>query len=159
MEICVRSQQQKLRCSSDEYALMKDNLLLFHHQNMVYLQHGDDDHMVHRMEYLVSIIFSHYDQNNDGLVERDELQFMWNTMDMHHVSNDSNCTLMDMLIYDDNNEDSVLTINEFNDAFHRISETVEKQTNQVELKMRFMQWHLEIFLLVYIFEIYFVISS
>lgn len=134
MESCVKIQQQKLQCSSDEYALMKDNLLLFHHQNMVYLQHGDDDHMVHRMEYLVSIIFSHYDQNNDGLVERDELQLMWNTMDMHHVSNDSNCTLMDMLIYDDNNEDGVLTINEFNDAFHRISETVERQTNQVRWK-------------------------
>ncbi|KAL7011947.1 hypothetical protein ACKWTF_014528 [Chironomus riparius] len=131
MDSCVRSQQQKLQCSSDEYALMKDNLLLFHHQNMVYLQHGDDDHLVHRMEYLVSIIFSHYDQNNDGLVERDELQFMWNTMDMHHVSNDSNCTLMDMLIYDDNNEDGVLTITEFNDAFHRISETVVRQTTQL----------------------------
>lgn len=130
MDSCTRSQQRQ-HCNPDEYALMKDNLLLFHHQNMVYLQHGDDDHMVHRMEYLVSIIFSHYDQNNDGLVERDELQFMWNTMDMHHVANDSNCTLMDMLVYDDANVDSVLTINEFNDAFHRISETVEKQTKQV----------------------------
>ena len=88
---------------------------------MVYLQHGADG-AIHRMDYLVSIIFSHYDQNNDGLVEREELQLMWNTMDMHHVANDSNCTLMDMLLYDDANGDHVLTINEFNDAFHRISE-------------------------------------
>lgn len=141
MDTCSQhqQQQQKPHCTPDEYALMKDNLLLFHHQNMVYLQHGDDDHMVHRMEYLVSIIFSHYDQNNDGLVERDELQFMWNTMDMHHVANESNCTLMDMLIYDDGNDDNVLTINEFNDAFHRISETVQRQTQQVRIsvKMRF----------------------
>lgn len=109
-------------CTGDEYTIMKNNLLLFHHQNMVYLKHGDDV-PVHRMDYLVSIIFSHYDQNNDGLIERDELALMWNTMDnVHHVANDSNCTLMDMLLYDDTNEDHVLTINEFNDAFHRISE-------------------------------------
>lgn len=123
MEFC---EQSELKCSADEYALMKDNLLLYHHQNMMYLQHGDDDKMVHRMEYLVSIIFSHYDQNNDGLVERDELQVMWNEMNMHHVANDSNCTLMDMLVYDDANDDNVLTINEFNDAFHRISSEGER---------------------------------
>jgi follistatin-related protein 5 len=127
MSVCVTSEtstiqvQQQLDCSSDEYALMKDNLLLFHHQNMAYLQHGSINE-VHRMDYLVSIIFSHYDQNNDGLVEKDELAFMWNTMDMHHVANDSNCTLLDMLVYDDTNNDQVLTINEFNDAFRRISE-------------------------------------
>jgi hypothetical protein len=140
MEHCVRQSSAPSSvhlCSADEYALMKDNLLLFHHQNMEYLQHGDDDHVAHRMEYLVSIIFSHYDQNNDGLVERDELQFMWNTMDMHHVSNDSNCTLMDMLLYDDANDDNVLTINEFNDAFHRISERVKVETKKVMKKVFF----------------------
>lgn len=107
---------------------MKDNLLLFHHQNMVYLQHGPDG-QIHRMDYLVSIIFSHYDQNNDGLVEKDELAMMWSTIDMHHVANDSNCTLMDMLRYDDANGDHVLTINEFNEAFHRISEPHQKPAN------------------------------
>lgn len=116
-------QPQCVSCSADEYALMKDNLLLFHHKNMAYLQHGDSNTAIHRMDYLVSIIFSHYDQNNDGLVEKDELALMWNTMDMHHVANDSNCTLLDMILYDDTNNDRVLTINEFNDAFHRISET------------------------------------
>jgi Immunoglobulin domain len=109
-------------CNEIDYAIMKDNLLLYHHQNIGFLQHGPEG-QVHRMDYLVSIIFSHYDQNNDGLVERDELLLMWNTMDMQRVANDSNCTLMDMLTYDDTNEDHVLTINEFNDAFHRISES------------------------------------
>lgn len=118
----IQTQPERISCSADEYALMKDNLLLFHHKNMAYLQHGSNTE-IHRMDYLVSIIFSHYDQNNDGLVEKDELAFMWNTMDMHHVANDSNCTLLDMIIYDDTNNDRVLTINEFNDAFHRISET------------------------------------
>lgn len=45
---------------------------------------------------------------------------------MHHVANDSNCTLMDMLLYDDANGDHVLTINEFNEAFHRISDVQQK---------------------------------
>lgn len=114
-------QHREPSCSVEDYTLMKDNLLLFHHQNMVYLQHGVDG-SVHRMDYLVSIIFSHYDQNNDGLVEKDELALMWSTMNMYHVANDSNCTLLDMLLYDDANGDHVLTITEFNDAFHRISE-------------------------------------
>lgn len=54
---------QEPTCSSDEFAIMKDNLLLFHHQNMGSLQHGDEE-TIHRMDYLVSIIFSHYDQVN-----------------------------------------------------------------------------------------------
>lgn len=119
MNDCLRREPT---CSVDDYVIMKDNLLLFHHQNMVYLQHGADSGAVHRMDYLVSIIFSHYDQNNDGLVEKDELALMWSTMNIYHVANDSNCTLLDMLLYDDSNGDHVLTINEFNDAFHRISE-------------------------------------
>lgn len=119
-------------CSIDEHAIMKNNLLLFHHQNMVYLQHGPDG-QIHRMDYLVSIIFSHYDQNNDGLVEKDELALMWNTMhDMHKVANDSNCTLMDLLVYDDANGDHVLTINEFNDAFLRISEMERPDVSRIE---------------------------
>lgn len=128
MNECIR---RETPCTLDEYVIMKDNLLLFHHHNMVYLQHGPEEIPIHRMDYLVSIIFSHYDQNNDGLVEREELAFMWNTMDdMHHVANDSNCTLMDMLLYDDTNADKVLTINEFNDAFHRISD-VESHVQKI----------------------------
>lgn len=110
----------KSSCSSDEFAIMKDNLLLFHHQNIQTLKHGLDE-IVHRMDYLVSIIFSHYDQNNDGLVEKDELDLMWNTLDLRHVANDSNCTFKDFLVYDDSNGDDALTINEFNEAFRKIS--------------------------------------
>lgn len=127
MNDCLRREPT---CAADDYVNMKDNLLLFHHQNMVYLQHGIDG-AVHRMEYLVSIIFSHYDQNNDGLVEKDELALMWNTMNLYHVANDSNCTLLDMLLFDDANGDHVLTINEFNDAFHRISEE-KSDGNRIE---------------------------
>lgn len=55
---------------------------------------------------------------------------MWSSSSMsaHHVANDSNCTLMDMLLYDDANGDHVLTINEFNDAFHQISMTHAKES-------------------------------
>jgi follistatin-related protein 5 len=143
---CVKKEPA---CSADDYAIMKDNLLLYHHQNMVYLQHGPDA-PVHRMDYLVSIIFSHYDQNNDGLVEKDELTLMWSTMDMHHVANDSNCTLLDMFTYDDMNRDHVLTINEFNDAFHRISqtrsvvETVEQDVPKIHLDVSLTLNHLKV---------------
>lgn len=129
MSLCEHSVENTRSCSDDEYAIMKDNLLLFHHQNMAYLQHGPDGHS---MDYLVSIIFSHYDQNNDGLVEKDELALMWNTMDIYRVANGSNCTLLDMLFFDDANFDDVLTINEFNDAFRRISET-QKTNKKTEI--------------------------
>lgn len=32
-----------------------------------------EDNRNSRKEYLVSIMFSHYDQNNDGALEKDEL--------------------------------------------------------------------------------------
>lgn len=134
MSECVKEPM----CSVGEFALMKDNVLLFHHQNMGSLKHGPDNEIIHRMDYLVSIIFSYYDQNNDGLVERDELDLMWDSMN-HHVANDSNCTLKDLLVFDDTNGDNVMTINEFNDAFHRISEkkepTREREIPKVHLDM------------------------
>lgn len=144
MRDCVKEEST---CIVDDYAIMKDNLLLYHHQNMVYLQHGPEAPI--HMDYLVSIIFSHYDQNNDGLVEKDELSLMWNTMvDMHHVANDSNCTLLDMVTYDDMNGDGVLTINEFNDAFQRISTQtrsskikVDRTHLDVSLKLNHLKVH------------------
>ena len=54
-------------CSAQEYEIMKDNLLLYNHARLM----TQDNHS---KEYLVSIMFSHYDQNNNGNLEREELE-------------------------------------------------------------------------------------
>lgn len=48
---------------------MQDNLLLYNHAKLM-----AEDNKSSGKEYLVSIMFSHYDQNNDGALERDELE-------------------------------------------------------------------------------------
>lgn len=45
----------------------QDNLLLYNHARLM----SQDNHS---KEYLVSIMFSHYDRNNNGNLEREELE-------------------------------------------------------------------------------------
>jgi hypothetical protein len=47
----------------------QDNLLLYNHAKLM----AEDNHSSGK-EYLVSIMFSHYDQNNNGALEREELE-------------------------------------------------------------------------------------
>jgi hypothetical protein len=49
--------------------LPQDNLLLYNHAKLM----AEDNHSSGK-EYLVSIMFSHYDQNNNGALEREELE-------------------------------------------------------------------------------------
>lgn len=56
----------KDECTMQEYEIMKDNLLLYNHARLI----SQDNHS---KDYLVSIMFSHYDQNNNGNLEADEL--------------------------------------------------------------------------------------
>ncbi|KAJ3662653.1 hypothetical protein Zmor_006992 [Zophobas morio] len=53
-------------CSMQEYEIMKDNLLLYNHARLM----SQDNHS---KDYLVSIMFSHYDSNNNGNLEATEL--------------------------------------------------------------------------------------
>lgn len=46
--------------------LLQDNLLLYNHARLM----SQDNHS---KDYLVSIMFSHYDQNNNGNLETEEL--------------------------------------------------------------------------------------
>lgn len=46
---------------------LQDNLLLYNHARLM----SQDNHS---KEYLVSIMFSHYDRNNNGNLEREELE-------------------------------------------------------------------------------------
>ena len=49
--------------------MTQDNLLLYNHAKLM----AEDNHSSGK-EYLVSIMFSHYDQNNNGALEREELE-------------------------------------------------------------------------------------
>ncbi|KAJ8982693.1 hypothetical protein NQ317_013165 [Molorchus minor] len=53
-------------CSMQAYEVMKDNLLLYNHARLM----SQDNHS---KDYLVSIMFSHYDRNNNGNLDATEL--------------------------------------------------------------------------------------
>lgn len=99
-------------CSSQEYEIMKDNLLLYCHTRLMTQDNN------HSKDFLVSIMFSHYDQNNNGLLEMEELALATRRERLHMLSN--GCALDDMLVFDDANSDRVLNINEFYQAFNKM---------------------------------------
>ncbi|XP_015590184.1 follistatin-related protein 5 isoform X2 [Cephus cinctus] len=98
-------------CSAQEYEIMKDNLLLYNHARLM----AQDNHS---KEYLVSIMFSHYDQNNNGNLERDELEQIAEREDLEQLSR--GCSLGHMISYDDADKDGRLNINEFYMAFSKL---------------------------------------
>ncbi|KAK6630501.1 hypothetical protein RUM43_014846 [Polyplax serrata] len=100
-------------CTPQNHEIMKDNLLLYNHAKLM-----AEDNKSSGKEYLVSIMFSHYDQNNDGALERDELEQMGVKENLHLTSN--GCGLADMLAYDDTDRDGRLDINEFYFAFSKL---------------------------------------
>ncbi|XP_076348907.1 follistatin-related protein 5-like isoform X2 [Tachypleus tridentatus] len=98
-------------CTQEEYDFMKENLLLFNNAELMNNKKSGN-------EYLVSIMFSHYDQNNNGLLEAEEL---WQAGERDHLGRLSTaCILADMLLFDDPNEDGKLNINEFYLAFSKL---------------------------------------
>ncbi|XP_043287172.1 follistatin-related protein 5-like isoform X3 [Venturia canescens] len=98
-------------CSAQEYEIMKDNLLLYNHARLM----TQDNHS---KEYLVSIMFSHYDQNNNGNLEREELEQIAEREDLEQLSR--GCSLGHMISYDDADKDGRLNINEFYMAFSKL---------------------------------------
>jgi follistatin-related protein 5 len=92
---------------------MKDNLLLYSHTRMIVESNN------HSKNFLVSIMFSHYDKNNDGYLERDEIVEVSRSENIRKLSN--GCNLEDMLSFEDNEDaDDRLSINEFNQAFSKL---------------------------------------
>lgn len=74
--------------------------------------------MIPGNEYLVSIMFSHYDHNHNGLLEAEEL---WKAGEEDRLGQLSTvCILADMLLFDDTNHDGRLNINEFYLAFSKL---------------------------------------
>ncbi|XP_069700035.1 follistatin-related protein 5-like isoform X2 [Periplaneta americana] len=97
-------------CSLQEYEILKDNLLLYNHAKLM-----AQDNRSSGKEYLVSIMFSHYDQNNDGALERDELEQIAGREHLNQLA--KGCSLGNMLSFDDADKDGRLNINEFYMAF------------------------------------------
>ncbi|CAH1955937.1 unnamed protein product, partial [Acanthoscelides obtectus] len=98
-------------CSMQEYEVMKDNLLLYNHARLM----SQDNHS---KDYLVSIMFSHYDRNNNGNLEGPELNEISAQERLDTLSN--GCSLGDMIQYDDTDHDGKLSINEFYVAFSKL---------------------------------------
>ncbi|XP_049818576.1 follistatin-related protein 5-like [Aethina tumida] len=102
---------EKDECSMQEYEIMKDNLLLYNHARLM----SQDNHS---KDYLVSIMFSHYDRNNNGNLEATELNEIAVQERLDTLSN--GCTLSNMIQYDDTDHDGKLSINEFYVAFSKL---------------------------------------
>lgn len=99
------------KCSAQEYEIMKDNLLLYSHARLM----AEDNHS---KEYLVSIMFSHYDRNNDGNLEQEELEQIAEEENMEELC--AGCNLSHMISYDDTDGDGRLNVNEFYMAFSKL---------------------------------------
>ncbi|XP_049811271.1 follistatin-related protein 5-like isoform X1 [Schistocerca nitens] len=100
-------------CSLQEYEIMKDNLLLYNHAKQLAEELRNTG-----KEYLVSRMFSHYDHNNDGALEKEELEQMAAKEQLSQLS--KGCSLSDMLHFDDASKDGRLDINEFYTAFSKL---------------------------------------
>ncbi|XP_076618582.1 follistatin-like 5 [Colletes latitarsis] len=98
-------------CTNQEYEIMKDNLLLYNHARLM----AQDNHS---KEYLVSIMFSHYDRNNNGNLEREELEQIAENEDLKELC--KGCSLGHMISYDDTDGDGKLNVNEFYMAFSKL---------------------------------------
>ncbi|XP_054002269.1 follistatin-related protein 5-like [Hylaeus anthracinus] len=98
-------------CTNQEYEIMKDNLLLYNHARLM----AQDNHS---KEYLVSIMFSHYDRNNNGNLEREELDQIAENEDLEELC--KGCSLGHMISYDDADGDGKLNVNEFYMAFSKL---------------------------------------
>ncbi|XP_022249365.1 follistatin-related protein 5-like [Limulus polyphemus] len=109
--------EKATECTQEEYDFLKENILLLNNKELT-------DGKKSENEYLVSSMFSHYDQNNNGLLEAEEL---WQVGERDHLARLSTaCIVADMLLYDDTNHDGKLNINEFYHAFGVSVVTLDK---------------------------------
>ncbi|XP_057664949.1 follistatin-related protein 5-like [Diorhabda carinulata] len=98
-------------CSMQEYEVLKDNLLLYNHARLMSQNN-------HSKDYLVSIMFSHYDRNNNGNLEATELNEISAQERLDTLS--KGCSLSNMIQFDDTDHDGKLSINEFYVAFSKL---------------------------------------
>lgn len=104
------AKQEDTLCSMQQYEILKDNLLLYHHARLMAEKGRGSER-----EYLVGLMFSKFDTNNNGALDRDELVQVSQAEEVSRLAEE--CSLVDMLRYDDPNDDGHLSLNEFYTAF------------------------------------------
>ncbi|XP_042203131.1 follistatin-related protein 5-like isoform X5 [Homarus americanus] len=97
-------------CTMQQYELLKDNLVVYHHARLMAEKGRGSER-----EYLVGLMFSKFDTNNNGVLDKLELEQVSQLEEVSRLAED--CTLVDLLRYDDANTDGHLNLNEFYTAF------------------------------------------
>ncbi|NXE44789.1 FSTL5 protein, partial [Casuarius casuarius] len=105
------------RCKPTEYNKVKNMLLDL--QNQRYVAQSKDknvDEKVSLKKFLIDHMFNYFDSDNNGLVDSNELSQVIKRAELGKDLSD--CSLLDLLKYDDYNSDKHLALEEFYRAFH-----------------------------------------
>uniref|UniRef100_A0A8C9FDL2 Follistatin like 5 n=1 Tax=Pavo cristatus TaxID=9049 RepID=A0A8C9FDL2_PAVCR len=109
------------KCKPTEYSKVKNMLLDL--QNQRYAAQSKDRNVGEKMalrELLVDQMFHYFDSDSNGLVDTNELS---QVIKRDELGKDlSDCSLFDLLKYDDYNSDKHLGLEEFYRAFQRLSQ-------------------------------------
>ncbi|CAL8127004.1 unnamed protein product [Orchesella dallaii] len=81
-----------------------------------------DDESTFQKEYLLSLMFAHFDQNNNGKLDYAELQKVGMEQKIERPAT-IHCHLVDFLRFDDMDHDSLISPNEFYAAFSKLYST------------------------------------
>ncbi|EMP24953.1 Follistatin-related protein 5 [Chelonia mydas] len=110
------------KCTSTEYSKVKNMLLDL--QNQRYIAQAKEKNAEDKMilkKLLVDQMFKYFDSDNNGLVDSNELS---QVIKQDELGKDlSDCSLFDLLKYDDYNGDKHLLLEEFYRAFGKHPET------------------------------------
>ncbi|KAJ8403580.1 hypothetical protein AAFF_G00349060 [Aldrovandia affinis] len=104
------------KCRMDDYRMLKNKVLDLHNQR--YIRQDDAGEHNDKMDLkkaLVDQMFKYYDADGSGLVDSSELSQIIKQEGL--ARDESECTLFDLLKYDDVNDDEHLTKEEFYRAF------------------------------------------
>ncbi|XP_003418537.2 follistatin-related protein 5 isoform X1 [Loxodonta africana] len=107
------------RCETAEYSKMKNMLLDLQNQKYITQENENpNSDAIARKKILVDQMFKYFDADNNGLVDINELT---QVIKQEEFSKDlSDCTLYDLLKYEDFNSDKHLALEEFYRAFQVI---------------------------------------
>nr|XP_018913078.1 PREDICTED: follistatin-related protein 5-like isoform X1 [Bemisia tabaci] len=104
---------RKELCTAKEYENMMENLLLHMRKKLVTL-----DAWSAGREYFVNALFKHCDLNSDSRLVEEELNQVFEKEHLEQLS--KQCALSDLLVFNDENKDGELSLNEFYAAFSKL---------------------------------------